>query len=67
MSTRKLGLDRARPEGRRTIEPSPFPARAAGLYSEVVWDRSWAASSRERRAALADADRQVSPAEQTPA
>jgi len=56
MSTRRIGsLDRARPESRRSAPP-PFAARAAGLYSEVVWDRNWAVPAQENRPATAAAD-----------
>jgi len=64
MSTRRTsGLDRLRPESRSNLEPSPFGARAAGLYSEVVWDRSWAVPARDKRAPAARADHQALPPE----
>ncbi|MCS6627386.1 hypothetical protein N0B44_31210 [Roseibacterium beibuensis] len=63
MSTRKTpGLDRARPESRRTLEPTPFAARA-GLYSEVVWDRSWAMPAPEKRSRITRAQHQAPPPE----
>ncbi|WP_322259813.1 hypothetical protein [Brevundimonas sp.] len=64
MPTRRMGgLDRARPESRRNLETSPFSARAAGLYSEVVWDRSRAMPIPEERSAATRADRPVPPTE----
>lgn len=57
------GLDRPRLRRRGGLAPSPFTARAAGLYSEVVWDRSWAAPTPGKRPAAGDADREVSPTE----
>ena len=55
------GLDRPRLPRRRGLEPSPFTARAAGLYSEVVWDRSWSTPSPTKRAAATEADHHPSP------
>lgn len=64
MPTRRMGgLDRARPESRRNLETSPFSARPAGLYNEVVWDRSWAMSAPEKRSAAPHADRPAAPTE----
>lgn len=64
MPTRRMGgLDRARPESRRNLETSPLSACAAGLYSEVVWDRSWAVSALEKRSAATPADRPAAPTE----
>lgn len=57
------GLDRPRPPRRGGLSPSPFTARAAGLYSEVVWDRSRAASAPAKPSAARDADPQASPSE----
>ncbi|HYC98042.1 hypothetical protein [Brevundimonas sp.] len=56
-------LDRTRLAGRRDREPSPFTARAAGLYSEVVWDRNWTEPSPRTRAAMNDGDHQAPPLE----
>lgn len=64
MSIRRTsGLERAQPEGRRYLEPSPFSARAAGLYSEVVWDRSGVAPSPTKRRAMIHDDHRASPAD----
>lgn len=57
------GLERSRLPRRRGVEPSAFTARAAGLYSEVVWDRSWAAPSPRGRPAASEAGHQVIPGE----
>ncbi len=57
------GLDRPRLPRRKGLAPSPFTARAAGLYSEVVWDRSWAAPAPGKQSAATDADREASPTE----
>ncbi len=43
------GLDRTRRDVRADLEPSLYTARAAGLYSEVVWDRSRVAAERPAR------------------
>lgn len=56
-------LDRVRLAGRRDREPLPFTARAAGLYSEVVWDRNWTEPSLRTRAAMNNSDHQASPLE----
>lgn len=56
-------LDAPRLAHRRDLAPSPFTARAAGLYSEVVWDRSWATSTEAKPSVPGDADRQASPSE----
>ena len=61
MPTRRMGgPGRAQPGSRRNLEPSPLAARAAGLYSEVVWDRSWALPSPEKPSAATRPDRQAS-------
>lgn len=53
-------LDRTRLSRREAPVRSPFTARAAGLYSEVVWDRSWAAPAPGDAPAQIDADRRPS-------
>jgi len=57
------GLDQPRLPRRGGPERSPFTARAAGLYSEVVWDRSWAAPAPEKPPARSDTDRRTSPSD----
>jgi len=68
MSTRKTdSLDQARLERRRAPQPVSFAPRTAGLYSEVVWDRSWTTTSPVRGPDMAGADRQTAPTERPPA
>jgi hypothetical protein len=57
------GLERPRLPRRRGVEPSAFTARAAGLYSEVVWDRSWAAPSPRPAPAAGETGHQAAPDE----
>lgn len=57
------GLDQPRNPRRRALAPPPVTARAAGLYSEVVWDRSWTTPSSGKRSAANEADRQGAPSE----
>lgn len=52
--------DRTKPPRREAPGRSPFTARAAGLYSEVVWDRSWAAPAPGEAPDPIDADRRPS-------
>lgn len=56
-------LDRPRLPQRSGLAPSPSTARAAGLYSEVIWDRSWARPAAGNPPVPGDADRQASPSD----
>jgi hypothetical protein len=57
MATR-TGDDFDRPgfEGQRGLEPPSYLPRAAGLYSEVTWDRDWSRASRPVRSRRDDAE-----------